>query len=61
MQMIMPNVLVASRFVVLAGGDAVTGVNFFEGNGHTFGKSVNAVGNVKWKFVDVFEVLGGHN
>lgn len=59
--MIVPNVLVSGRFIVLAGGYTVTRVDFFESDGHAFGESVNAVGNVKREFVDVFNVLCGHN
>ncbi len=57
MQMIMPDILVARRFVVLTKSDAITVVDCFHGKRNIFGTRVNVRAKSDRKVIDVFVVF----
>lgn len=61
MQMIMPHILAACRFVVLPQGDPVALVNCFHGEGDLFGARVNVRAERNGKIIDVFVMRIGNN
>ncbi len=58
-QVIVPDILIPGRFVVLPGRDAVTMVNGFQREGHSFRHPVDSVRDPKGQFVDILVVIPG--
>jgi hypothetical protein len=57
--MIVPHVLIAGRFVVLAGGYPVAAIRRFQRQGDHPGDAVNVAGIGHRQVIDVFEMLVG--
>lgn len=56
---VVPDVLITGRFIMLAGGDAVTGVDSFHGQRQTFGGALNLLGVTDGEIKNVFVMLVG--
>lgn len=61
MQMIMKDLLIPGRFIVLAGGGAITTIDDLKGNRYLLGERKNPCANVGWQIVDMLIVLNRDN
>jgi len=61
MQVVMPDILVACRLIMLAGGYAIAGISRLHCQSNLFGNAMDVFCVVNWQIVDILEVLIGND